>query len=134
MDRLIRQLTKNSRFQDVAGVLRGLSRVNHQILLRSKFISHDAQHLSKEVFKDIEDLTSKVADISKVVSVGQDILKPAIGEFITFEKPGAELIDQALQMDKYDQFIEEMELAPDPNFSDIFTIDDQAHGIDLGKK
>lgn len=59
MDKLIRQVIRNPRFQDSMGVFRGMMQVNQQILKRSKYRNQDIQNFTKNVSNDLEVISNK---------------------------------------------------------------------------
>jgi hypothetical protein len=89
MYNFLKQVSRNKHFQDSAGVLRGLAKVNNQILLRSNNASSDLQRFSKNVGKDLEALSQKLEDASDFVNTATETFSVPdnLGEFVTFEKP-----------------------------------------------
>lgn len=89
MYNFLRQVSRNQHFQDAAGVVRGLAKVNTQILLRSNHASSDLQRFSKNVSRDLEVLGQKFEEASEFVNTANETfsIPDNLGEFVTFKKP-----------------------------------------------
>lgn len=89
MYNFLKQVSRNKNFQDAAGVVRGLAKVNTQILLRSNHASSDLQRFGKNVGKDLEKLGQSLDDASDFINTATETFSvpDTLGEFVTFEKP-----------------------------------------------
>ena len=87
MDRIFLNVSRNARFQDAMGVLRGISRVSNQIVKRSKFLEQDLQNISKAAWKDLSLAEQSVLEFSKAFNSVSEIMKESEVEFVTFEQP-----------------------------------------------
>ena len=89
MLKFVQKSIRSPHFQDAMGVLRGVAKVNSQILKRTNYMSSDIQRFSKNIEEDLLILQDKLIETTEFLQAAQqtfDIDSP-IGEFVTFEKP-----------------------------------------------
>lgn len=82
--------------------MRGIAKVNSQILLRSNHASSDLQRFSKKLGKDIDQLAVKLEEASDFLNTAKETfsLPENLGEFVTFEKPAFDFEAEQLAFEK----------------------------------
>ena len=103
MDRILLNVSRNARFQDAIGVLRGISRVSNQIVKRSKFLEQDLQNISKAAWKDLSLAEQSVLEFSKAFNSVSEIMKEPEVEFVTFEQPKFDYQQETLKHQEKNQ-------------------------------
>ena len=102
MNKLFKTLTRADRFQDAAGVVRGILKVNSQILKRTDHLSVDIQRFYTNLENDLEFISDKIEDANDFLKTATKTFETPVGEITYFE---AEEFDYEKEM----QLLEEEE-------------------------